>query len=82
MFSRSVRLRLVRPFNTDLVQFNFYDHTKLILSRDGLVVSVIDKHHALRTWSLEALLEPMEEDIPPKEKRRVEGVIHKVEYAK
>ena len=63
-------------------QFNFYDHTKLILSRDGLVVSVIDKHYTLQTWSLEALLWPMKEDVTPKEKRRIEGVIYKVQYAR
>jgi polo-like kinase 1 len=63
-------------------QFNFYDHVKLILSQGGLIVSVIDKHHMLRTWSLEELLQPVSEDIPSKERRRMEGVMHKVQYAK
>lgn len=63
-------------------QFNFYDHVKLILSQGGLIVSVIDKHHMLRTWSLEELLQPVDEGIPSKERRRMEGVMHKVQYAK
>lgn len=63
-------------------QFNFYDHTKLILSRDGLVVTVIDKHYVLRTWSLEELLQPPADDIASKDRRRLEVVVHKVQYAR
>ncbi|WVQ80413.1 hypothetical protein IAT38_002518 [Cryptococcus sp. DSM 104549] len=68
--------------SNDVLQFNFYDHTKLILSHNGLVVSVIDRHQVLRTWSLESLLRPVSEDATPKEKKRIEGVLHKVQYAK
>lgn len=63
-----------------LLQFNFYDHTKLILSSDGLVVSVIDKHYVLRTWSLEALLGPLPSD--PKDRKRVESTLQKLNYAR
>jgi hypothetical protein len=63
-------------------QFNYFDHTKLILSEGGLVVSFIDKYHVLRTWSLEALLAPMDADIKAREKKRVESVLHKIAYAK
>ncbi|WWC57830.1 uncharacterized protein I303_100365 [Kwoniella dejecticola CBS 10117] len=68
--------------SNDVLQFNFYDHTKLILSQDGLVVSVIDRHSVLRTWSLESLLLPTDEDASPKDKKRIEGVVHKVQYAR
>jgi hypothetical protein len=44
-------------------------------------VSVIDKHHVLRTWSLEELLQPTEE-VSNKDRRRMEGVLHKVHYAR
>jgi polo-like kinase 1 len=54
----------------------------LILSEGGLVVSFIDKYHVLRTWSLEALLAPMDADIKAREKKRVESVLHKIAYAK
>ncbi|WVR03341.1 hypothetical protein IAU60_000332 [Kwoniella sp. DSM 27419] len=68
--------------SNDVLQFNFYDHTKLILSQDGMVVSVIDRHSVLRTWSLESLLRPLDEDMPSKDRKRIEGVVHKVQYAK
>ncbi|ODN75912.1 hypothetical protein L202_05897 [Cryptococcus amylolentus CBS 6039] len=68
--------------SNDVLQFNFYDHTKLILSRDGLVVTVIDRHSVIRTWSLEELLRPADERLSPKDKKRIEGVVHKVQYAR
>jgi hypothetical protein len=61
------------------MQFNFYDHTKIVLSMDGNIVTVIDRRNALKTWSLEALLRPITET-DPKEKRRMEGLVHKIEY--
>lgn len=62
-------------------QFNFYDHTKLILSQRGLVISMIDKKYVLRTWSLEALLQPTD-GLDEREQRRVQAVLHKVQYAR
>ena len=69
-------------FRRGSFQFNFYDHTKLLLSQDGLVVSVIDKHYVLHTWSLETLLRSANYEPGSKDQRRIEGVIHKVHYAK
>lgn len=49
---------IVFRLSNSTVQFNFYDHTKLFLSQDGLVVSAIepvDKTEGvpiLRTWTL------------------------------
>ena len=63
-------------------QFNFYDHTKLILSEGALVVSVIDQNLVLKTWSLEQLLAPMDRDITSKEKKKIEAIIHKLTYAR
>ncbi|ORY31914.1 kinase-like domain-containing protein [Naematelia encephala] len=82
--TRYLRMKHVILFrlSNDVLQFNFYDHTKLILSEDGYVVSIIDKHYALHTWSLQVLLRPLSDDVPSKERRRIEGVIHKVQYAK
>ncbi|OCF44225.1 PLK/PLK1 protein kinase [Kwoniella heveanensis CBS 569] len=81
---RYLRMKHVILFrlSNDILQFNFYDHTKLILSQDGLVVSVIDRHSVLRTWSLAALLGPQDDDLSPKDKKRIEGVVHKVQYAR
>ncbi|KAL1412064.1 Cell cycle serine/threonine-protein kinase cdc5/MSD2 [Vanrija albida] len=81
---RYLRMKHVILFRLSnrILQFNFYDHTKLILSENGLVVSIIDKHQTLRSWSLEALLRPASEDESAKERRRIETVVHKVQYAK
>lgn len=49
---------IVFRLSSGTVQFNFYDHTKLFLSCDGLVVSAIDSVDktdgvpVLRTWTL------------------------------
>lgn len=49
---------IVFRLSSGTVQFNFYDHTKLFLSCDGLVVSAIDSPDktdgvpVLRTWTL------------------------------
>jgi hypothetical protein len=34
------------------VQFNFYDHSKLILSSSGLLITHIDKHYQMTRWKL------------------------------
>lgn len=39
-----------------LVQINFFDHTKLILSQDAKVVSFINKDREISTWSLQDVL--------------------------
>ncbi|ORX33581.1 kinase-like domain-containing protein [Kockovaella imperatae] len=82
--TRYLRMKHVILFrlSNDVLQFNFYDHTKLILSREGNVVSIIDKSYTLRTWSLEALLTPLADDVSPRERKRIEGVIHKLSYAR
>lgn len=36
----------------------------------------------MRTWSLEELLRPLDDDLSPKDKKRIEGIVHKVQYAK
>ena len=53
---------IVFRLSNGTVQFNFYDHTKLFLSRDGLIVSAIepvdrtDGVPVLRTWTLAELI--------------------------
>ncbi|WWD22337.1 hypothetical protein CI109_106828 [Kwoniella shandongensis] len=80
-FLRMKHVVLFRLSN-DVLQFNFLDHVKLILSHEGLVVSVIDKDSVLRTWSLAAILRPLEDDVPSKERKRIEDVRHKLNYAR
>lgn len=62
-------------------QFNFYDHTKLILSDDGLVVSIIDKHYNMHSWTLDALLQPPSSE-KDRERHKHEKYITKLEYAR
>ncbi|KAE9410055.1 kinase-like protein [Gymnopus androsaceus JB14] len=40
----------------DVLQFNFYDHSKIILSSSGLVVTHIDKNCVLTRWTLSEIM--------------------------
>jgi hypothetical protein len=42
---------------------------------------MIDKKYVLRTWSLKALLQPTD-GLDEREQRRVQAVLHKVQYAR
>jgi cell cycle serine/threonine-protein kinase CDC5/MSD2 len=37
-------------------QFNFYDHTKIILSSSGMMITHIDKNYALTRWPLSQVM--------------------------
>ncbi|KAG6900383.1 hypothetical protein C0993_011733 [Termitomyces sp. T159_Od127] len=43
---------IVFKLSHDVLQFNFYDHTKVILSSHGLVITHIDKEYNLTRWRL------------------------------
>ncbi|KAG6902159.1 hypothetical protein C0995_003633 [Termitomyces sp. Mi166 len=43
---------IVFKLSHDVLQFNFYDHTKLVLSSHGLVITHIDKDYNLTRWKL------------------------------
>lgn len=49
-----LRMKHVIVFNLshDVLQFNFYDHSKLILSSHGLLVTHIDKNYNITRWTL------------------------------
>jgi len=38
------------------LQFNFYDHSKLILSSSGLAITHIDKNYKLTRWTLSEVM--------------------------
>ncbi|KAK8845391.1 hypothetical protein IAR55_006104 [Kwoniella newhampshirensis] len=80
-FFRMKHVTLFRLSN-DVLQFSFLDHTKLVLSQEGLIVTLIDKDSVLWTWSLAAILRPAEESVPSRERRRLEDVVHKLNYAR
>jgi hypothetical protein len=39
-----------------LFQFNFYDHSKLILSSHGNLITHIDKHYKMTRWALSEVM--------------------------
>ncbi|KAF9817703.1 hypothetical protein IEO21_03252 [Rhodonia placenta] len=43
---------IVFKMSHDVLQFNFYDHTKVILSSQGLLITHIDKNYKLTRWTL------------------------------
>ncbi|KAF7331913.1 Serine/threonine-protein kinase [Mycena kentingensis (nom. inval.)] len=38
------------------LQFNFYDHSKVILSSNGLVITHIDKNYSMTKWTLRGVM--------------------------
>jgi cell cycle serine/threonine-protein kinase CDC5/MSD2 len=41
---------------TCLLQFNFYDHSKVILSSHGLAITHIDKNYKMTRWTLSEVM--------------------------
>lgn len=47
---------IVFKLSHDVLQFNFYDHSKLILSSHGLLVTHIDKDYNMTRWTLSDIM--------------------------
>ncbi|KAF8156060.1 kinase-like domain-containing protein [Crassisporium funariophilum] len=47
---------IVFKLSHDVLQFNFYDHSKLILSSHGLLITHIDKHYKMTRWTLSEVM--------------------------
>jgi hypothetical protein len=64
-------------------QFNFQDHSKLVLSQEGLVVTYIDDAYSIWTWHLATLVGSETAQVADsREKRRMESAWRKVEYVR
>lgn len=66
-------------------QFNFYDHTKVILSSSGLHITYIDKHHIRTSYALSTIMEESVNPTPdlPEDQRRIHGkLVSKLQYCK
>ena len=63
------------------LKFNFQDHTKLLLSQDGTIVTYIDEKYKLWTWHLTQMMRP-ELTAQGRERRRMEKAMGKLEYAR
>ncbi|EPQ52390.1 Pkinase-domain-containing protein [Gloeophyllum trabeum ATCC 11539] len=75
---------IVFKMSNDTLQFNFYDHSKMILSSNGLVVTHIDKHYNMTKWKLSEImaraLGPKPED--PDEAKLQQRLVDKLKYCK
>ena len=65
-------------------QFNFYDHSKIILSARGLAIAHIDKNYVLTRWTLSqvmarALLPPSSD---PEQVKLAQRLLDKLKYCK
>ena len=75
---------IVFKMSHDVLQFNFYDHSKLILSSHGLHITHIDKSYNLTRFSLAEImanaLQPPPSD--PEQARFHGRLLTKLQYAK
>lgn len=75
---------IVFKLSHDALQFNFYDHSKVVLSAQGLVVTHIDKDHAMFCGKLsqimaQSLLPTMTE---PEQAKLNQRLVDKLKYCK
>lgn len=68
------------------VQFNFYDHSKLILSSHGLLVTHIDKHYKMTRWPLADIMaqsmRPPAPNADPEQIKFQQRLVDKLKYCK
>lgn len=75
---------IVFKLSHDVLQFNFYDHSKIILSAQGLAIAHIDKNYVLTRWTLSqvmarALLPPSTD---PEQAKFAQRLLDKLKYCK
>lgn len=75
---------LFPPLLTSHEQFNFYDHSKIILSSHGLLVTHIDKNYKMTRWTLSEImaqaLQPPVAD--PEQAKFNQKLLEKLKYCK
>jgi len=75
---------IVFTLSHDVLQFNFYDHSKIILSAQGLAIAHIDRNYVLTRWTLSqviarALLPPHSD---PEQAKLAQRLLDKLKYCK
>ncbi|OCH85271.1 Pkinase-domain-containing protein [Obba rivulosa] len=75
---------IVFKMSHDVLQFNFYDHSKLVLSSHGLHITHIDKNYNLTRWTLagvmaQALRPPVSD---PEQAKFHQRLVDKLKYCK
>ncbi|KAI0090477.1 kinase-like domain-containing protein [Irpex rosettiformis] len=74
---------IVFKMSHDVLQFNFYDHSKVILSSQGLLVTHIDKNYQLTRFSLsEIIAASLQPSSNPEQHKRNDRMIEKLRYCK
>ncbi|KZT24843.1 Pkinase-domain-containing protein [Neolentinus lepideus HHB14362 ss-1] len=75
---------IVFKMSNDSLQFNFYDHSKMILSAHGLVVTHIDKNYKLTKWRLSEImaLALQEKPADADEAKFQQRLVDKLKYCK
>ncbi|KAF9479342.1 Pkinase-domain-containing protein [Pholiota conissans] len=77
---------IVFKLSHDVLQFNFYDHSKLILSSQGLLVTHIDKHYNMTRWTLSDIMaqamRPPALNADPEQVKFQQRLVDKLKYCK
>ncbi|KAG8843658.1 Cell cycle serine/threonine-protein kinase cdc5/MSD2, partial [Tulasnella sp. 330] len=75
---------IVFKLSHEVIQFNFYDHSKIILSDSGLAVTYLDKHYRATSFSLSSLIERVMKADPTDEEscKRERKLLDKIRYCK
>ncbi|KII87666.1 hypothetical protein PLICRDRAFT_162447 [Plicaturopsis crispa FD-325 SS-3] len=75
---------IVFKMSHDVLQFNFYDHSKVILSSQGLLVTHIDKNYKMTRWTLtEIIAHSMRPPVAdPDQAKLHQRLIDKLKYCK
>ncbi|KAI5998193.1 hypothetical protein EDD15DRAFT_2162428 [Pisolithus albus] len=75
---------IVFKMSHDVLQFNFYDHSKVILSSHGLLITYIDKNYELTRYTLSEImaqaLQPPVAD--PEQAKFHQRLVDKLKYCK
>lgn len=82
-----LQVRLLVPPRVDVLmrgmQFNFNDHSKMILAQNGMVVAHIDKEYRLTHWTLsEIFARALEGSDDPLEQKAVTKLVEKLRYCR
>ncbi|KAG8984611.1 Cell cycle serine/threonine-protein kinase cdc5/MSD2, partial [Tulasnella sp. 427] len=74
---------IVFKLSNEAIQFNFYDHTKLILSAKGHGITYLDKHYRKTHYSLSEIMQralnPSKDEL---QRKAEEKLLNKIKYCK
>ncbi|KDQ07292.1 hypothetical protein BOTBODRAFT_149264 [Botryobasidium botryosum FD-172 SS1] len=75
---------IVFKMSHDILQFNFYDHTKMVISSSGLHITYIDKHHNVTCHRLSELMAILlsPSHLDARQRKGHERLLSKIKYCK